>query len=127
MGKIVVMGRKTYDSLGRPLPKRWNIVVSRTAEVSGPQLETCRTLEEALKLAQRKVPEWHEEICIIGGAQIYSQALSVADRIYLTKIHAEFEGDTFFPELDEASWKLVSQRDSQDGSLHYSFCVYDKV
>lgn len=126
-GKVIVMGRKTYESLGKPLPQRYNIVISRSLNVSGERLTTCSTLEEGLELAKKLAPSWDEEICIIGGAEIYSQSLGVADRIYLTEIHQDFDGDTFFPEFDPGEWKLVSQRDSQDGDLRYSFCVYEKV
>ena len=95
-GHPVIMGRKTYDSLGRPLPNRTNVVISRTAE----HIEGChiaRSLEEAIALFPAE-----EEIFIIGGAQIYALALEVADRIYLTRVEHDYEGDTSFPEWDES-------------------------
>ena len=87
-GHPVIMGRKTYDSLGRPLPNRTNVVISRTAEhIEGCQI--ARSLEEAIALFPAE-----EEIFIIGGAQIYALALEVADRIYLTRVEHDYEGDT---------------------------------
>ena len=100
-GHPVIMGRKTYDSLGRPLPNRTNVVISRTAEhIEGCQI--ARSLEEAIALFPAD-----EEIFIIGGAQIYALALEVADRIYLTRVEHDYEGDTSFPKWDESKWQLV--------------------
>lgn len=100
-GHPVIMGRKTYDSLGRPLPNRTNVVISRTAEhIEGCQI--ARSLEEAIALFPAE-----EEIFIIGGAQIYALALEVADRIYITRVEHDYEGDTSFPEWDESKWQLV--------------------
>ncbi|MBO5860328.1 MAG: dihydrofolate reductase [Alistipes sp.] len=100
-GHPVIMGRKTYVSLGRPLPNRTNVVISRTAEhIEGCQI--ARSLEEAIALFPAE-----EEIFIIGGAQIYTLALEVADRIYLTRVEHDYEGDTSFPKWDESKWQLV--------------------
>ena len=97
----VIMGRKTYDSLGKPLPNRTNVVISRTLN----HIEGCtvvHSLEEAVALFPAE-----EEIFIIGGAQIYALALEVADHIYLTRVEHDYEGDTSFPEWDESKWQLV--------------------
>ena len=102
-GHPVIMGRKTYDSLGRPLPKRTNVVISRTTK----HIEGCTvvgSLEEAIALFPKE-----EEVFIIGGAQIYALAMEVADRLYLTRVEHDYQGDTSFPEWDESKWKLLSR------------------
>ncbi|MBQ2416001.1 MAG: dihydrofolate reductase [Alistipes sp.] len=102
-GHPVIMGRKTYDSLGRPLPNRTNVVISRTTK----EIEGCTvvgSLEEAIALFPKE-----EEIFITGGAQIYALALEVADRLYLTRVFHSYEGDTSFPEWNQEEWKLTSE------------------
>ena len=101
-GHPVVMGRKTYESLGRPLPNRTNVVISRQ-ELEIPGCRVVHSLDEALALFPGD-----EEVFIIGGAQIYAEALTRADRFYLTRVFHDYEGDTRFPEWDEAQWRLVS-------------------
>lgn len=101
-GHPVVMGRKTYESLGRPLPNRTNVVVSRQ-ELEIPGCRVVHSLDEALALFPGD-----EEVFIIGGAQIYAEALPRADRFYLTRVFHDYEGDTRFPEWNEAQWRLVS-------------------
>ena len=101
-GHPVVMGRKTYESLGRPLPNRTNVVISRQ-EMEIPGCRVVHSLDEALALFPGD-----EEVFIIGGAQIYAEALPRADRFYLTRVFHDYEGDTRFPEWDEAQWRLVS-------------------
>ena len=103
-GHPVVMGRKTWESLGRPLPGRENVVVTRR-ELSFDGARTVHSLDEAYALFP---PE--EEVFVIGGAQIYGEALPAADRFYLTRVHRAYEGDTRFPEWDAAEWRLVGSR-----------------
>ena len=116
-GHPVIMGRKTYDSIGRPLPKRTNVVITRDTEL---QIEGCtlaHSLEEAIALFD---PE--EEIFIIGGAQIYTQALPLAHRIYLTVVEREYQGDTSFPAIDYSIWKQTSREDFSSGeAFEYPF------
>lgn len=107
MGKPIVMGRKTYESIGKPLPGRVNIVITRNPEYAPEGVSTVRTVKAALDLANE---EGAEEICVIGGGEIYKQTLPLADRIYLTRVDAEPEGDVFFPDLDEGLWRAT--RDS---------------
>ncbi len=113
-GHPIVLGRKTYESIGRPLPNRENIVVSR----QDIEIEGCRvvhSLEEALE------PYIHDNnIFVIGGAEIYTQALPLADRLYITRVHNSYEGDTLFPEWDSKRWHLVSsnRRECCDGYDH---------
>lgn len=115
-GHPVVMGRKTYESLGRPLPNRVNVVVTRQ-ELAIPGCEVVHSLDEALALFG---PE--EEVFIIGGAQIYAEALPLADRFYLTRVEHPYEGDTRFPEWNPAQWLLtVSERFERGADYPYPF------
>lgn len=104
-GKPIVMGRKTFESIGRPLPGRQNIVVTRNADWQADGVDVAASLDAALELADNAA-----EIMIIGGGQIYAQALPLASRVYFTRIHIEPEGDTSFPALSEQDW---TQSDSQ--------------
>lgn len=123
-GHPVIMGRKTYDSLGRPLPKRTNVVISRTTK----HIEGCTvvgSLEEAIALFPKE-----EEVFIIGGAQIYALAMEVADRLYLTRVEHDYQGDTSFPEWDESKWKLFSRTPYERGEKYeypFAFECYDRV
>lgn len=122
-GHPVIMGRKTYESLGRPLPNRTNVVISRTATA----IEGCtvaRSLEEAVAMFPHD-----EEIFIIGGAQIYALALDIADRIYITRVEHEYEGDTSFPTWDESQWHLVQSERHEYGEKFpypFTFELYEK-
>ena len=123
-GHPVIMGRKTYESLGRPLPNRTNVVISRTAE----HIEGCtiaRSLEEAIAMFPAD-----DEVFIIGGAQIYALALDVADRFYLTRVEHDYEGVTKFPEWDESQWQLVEQEAYPCGEKYpypFAFERYERV
>ncbi len=101
-GHPVVMGRRTFESLGRPLPNRENIVLSHR---EGLQIEGCRVVHSLAEACALFPAE--EEIFVIGGAQLYAEALPAVDRIYLTRVHHSYEGDTAFPEWDPAPWRLV--------------------
>lgn len=100
LGKPIIMGRRTWESLGRPLPGRENIVVSTTLDADEPGCVVTRGLEQALAAASR-----HPEAMVIGGAALYAQALQVAGRMYLTHIDGDFPGDTFFPRYDPGVWR----------------------
>lgn len=123
-GHPVIMGRKTYDSIGRPLPKRTNVVITRDTEL---QIEGCtmaHSLEEAIALFDPQ-----EEIFIIGGAQIYAQALSLAHRIYLTVVERDYQGDTSFPEIDYSVWRQTSREDFSRGETFehpFSFITLER-
>jgi len=105
MGKPIVMGRRTYESIGRPLPGRLNIVVTRDPSRRWDGVEAVQSLTEAL---DRAAGEGAEEIMIIGGGDLYRAALPLAQRIYLTRVHEAVDGDTVFPDLDPAAWRTVS-------------------
>lgn len=118
-GKPILMGRRTFESIGRPLPGRHNLVVTRQAEFSAPGCTVVKTLEEGLAKAHG------EEVMVIGGASLYAALLSKADQIYLTLIHADYPGDTFFPEWPLKSWQEVYRQErSTEGFPHaYSFIL----
>jgi dihydrofolate reductase len=104
-GKPVIMGRKTFESIGRPLPGRKNIVVTRNADWHHDGVQTAMTLPQAIGLAREHAAQsGADEVMVIGGAQIYAQALPQADLLYITDVQAELEGDAIFPELDLSEW-----------------------
>lgn len=122
-GHPVVMGRKTYESLGRPLPKRRNVVISRRdIEIEG--CKVVHSLEEALALF-----EADEEVFVIGGAQIYAEAMPLADRFYLTVVEHPYEGDTQFPAWDRSVWHLVESERFEHGEAYphpFRFETYER-
>ncbi|MGM9943304.1 MAG: type 3 dihydrofolate reductase [Lysinibacillus sp.] len=121
MGKPIIMGRKTFESIGRPLPGRRNIVITRNPQYDAEGIELALSLDEAIKLAGDV-----EEIMIIGGQQIFTESLPLADRLYITEIDHEFEGDTYFPEYE--GWQKVSCQQpiqTPDGYT-FQYCIYEK-
>jgi len=123
LGAPIVMGRKTWESLGRPLPGRTNIVISRDSAYAATGAHVVTSLAQAVARAG-EVPE----VFVIGGAQIYAQTLPQADRIVATEVAADVDGDAFFPALPAGQWKEVS-RDSQpeENGLAYDFVVYEQT
>lgn len=121
LGHPIIMGRKTWESIGRPLPGRKNLVISRNPQFSAPGATLCPSLDEALaQCADAPV------VCIIGGAQIYEQALPRVDEIYATEVHEQVEGDSFFPPLDD-SWQEVERQSQPPQNGHqFDFVVYKK-
>ena len=113
-GHPVIMGRKTFESIGRPLPKRTNVVITR-GDTTFEGCEVAHSLEEAIAMFPAE-----EEIFIIGGAQIYAQALPLADRLYLTIVHRNYEGDTSFPEINYSEWREVSRQEFERGEEYDS-------
>lgn len=130
IGKPIIMGRKTWDSLGRPLPGRANLVVSRQTALQLDGAHTFNQLEQAIASAQQWAAEQSAtEIMVIGGEQLYRLALPLASRVYLTRIALTLEGDAFFPELDPAEWRCVKQtpQAAQDESPAYCYEVWERV
>lgn len=131
LGKPIIMGRKTWDSLGRPLPGRLNIVVSRQAGLELAGAEVFASLEEALLRAEQWAREKGiDELMLIGGAQLYGQALEkgLVSRMYLTRVELSPEGDAWFPEFDRGQWTLVSsEAQAEEGKPAYHFEVWDRV
>ena len=124
MGKPVIMGRKTFESIGRPLDGRRNIVVTRSVDFHPQGVTVVGNVDEALARAGDL------EAMVIGGAFLYAQTLPLADRMYLTEIHAEFEGDTRFPDYDPAQWREAERFDvaaGEDAEFGYSFVTLERV
>ena len=129
----IIMGRKTFESLGRPLPKRVNIVVSRNKTFKAAGAYLAPNLDEAVKLAKQKFPKSSkqsspakQEIFIIGGGEIYKQSLPLVQKIYLTRVHKNFEGDAFYPELPPSKFQLQA-KDDRPGPLPFSFLTYKAI
>ncbi len=123
----IIMGRKSYESIGHPLPKRTNIIVTRNLFFTVSNCLVVHTVEEGLAIAQEND---EEEVFIIGGAQIYNLSLPYLDRLYITEIDLEVDGDVFFPQLDMYEWKLVSEdpRKANGKNEHdYTFKIYDRI
>jgi len=122
-GHTVIMGRKTYDSVGKPLPRRRNIIITRQA-IAIEGCEVVNSIEAALALCTGE-----DEVFIVGGAEIYKQSMHLTDRIYLTIVHKEFEGDSFFPEINKSEWNEVFREDHQPDEknlIPYSFITFEK-
>ena len=125
MGKPVVMGRKTFESIGRPLPGRTNIVLTRSLDFSAEGVLVADSLESALDLAGDAA-----EVFVIGGGAVYEQALPQAQRLYLTLVDDEFEGDAWFPAIVPTQWREVerSRHGADERNPHdYSFVVFEKI
>lgn len=122
-GFPIIMGRKTFDSVGRPLPNRRNIVITRDAHFQKDGVEVVHSKEEALALCAQE-----ERISVIGGGEIYKLFLAVADEIYLTRVHQEVDGDTFFPSPD-SSWEQVFEEyhvPDEKNKIPFSFLIFRK-
>jgi dihydrofolate reductase len=122
------MGRKTMESLGKPLKNRLNIVLSRNQIETIEGFHLVDSLDDAISLASENATE---EIMIIGGAQIYSQLIDSCDRLIITHVHADFNNaDTFFPEINKAQWKCIFSEDHFKDDTHlydFVFCIYEKI
>lgn len=132
-GKPIIMGRKTFESIGRPLPKRTNIVITRQTDFSPDGVLVANSLDQAMALAFAAAKQAEDpmlrDIMIMGGAQIYALALPLVDRLYLTEVDANVEGDAFFPAFDRADWQEASRlhRPPCDKNpLPYDFVVYQR-
>jgi dihydrofolate reductase len=131
MGKPIIMGRKTHESIGRPLPGRLNIVVTRNPDWRAEGVEVATSFENALTLAEvrGRCMADANEICVIGGADIFRLAMPHADRLYVTHVLAEVEGDVFLPPIDEAEWRPVRAEDFPAGekdSHPTRYVVYER-
>ncbi len=125
MGKPIVMGRKTHESIGRPLPGRENIIITRDKHYRAEGCTVLHSLEAVFEHC-RDV----DEVMITGGSEIYKHALEKATRLYLTEVHAEIEGDTFFPEFNRNEWQETGRetfKADEKNEFDYSFVVLDKI
>ncbi len=123
LGHPVIMGRKTFESIGKPLPGRENVIVTSNRDYHAESCLVLHTLEEARNYCRDK------DVFIIGGAQIYQEFFPYADRLYITLIDEDFSGDTYFPEIHEEKWQLISKTDGvkdEKNPYRYEFLVYEK-
>lgn len=123
MGHPIVMGRKTYESIGKPLPGRENIIITRDHAYVVAGAKVVHTIQDAIDLAG------NEEVFVIGGAEIFKQILADSDRLYITEIEHEFDGDTYFPEINKNEWMVVSKEKGikdEKNPYDYNFVVYEK-
>lgn len=124
MGHSMIMGRKTFESIGKPLPGRQSVVITRKKGYQPDGTAVVNSLEGAMQLCASE-----EEVFVIGGAQIFEQALPLASKLYITQIHHVFEGDTFFPEIQQEHWEMISKEDYEPDEKNpwaYSFLSYRK-
>ncbi|MDB5085292.1 MAG: dihydrofolate reductase [Bacilli bacterium] len=119
MGHSIVMGRKTYESIGKPLPGRTNYILTRDRQFSADGCHVVHEIETILELSKT------DEVFVIGGAEVYNFFFPYADKVYLTLVHAEFDGDAFFPELDD-SWELIESQEGPSDVMTHTFNVYSK-
>lgn len=127
LGHVVIMGRKTYEEIGQPLPGRFNIVISSTVNFKGEMLYTARSLEHSLEKAKSiiKKSDKSTEIFLCGGERIYKEGIAFADTLYLTEIDEYFEGDAFFPELNN-DFELT-HTEQVSGKYTYRNCIYKRI
>jgi dihydrofolate reductase len=128
-GNTLVMGRRTFESIGRPLPWRTTIVITRQPGYAPEGALVAPSVDAALGLAARTAGENGGEVFVGGGEEIFRQTLEGADRIYLTRIERDYPGDTFFPEFDESAWRLVEREDhaAAGEAPAFSFLTWDKI
>ena len=125
-GMTIIMGRKTFEALNKILPGRTNIVITKQLDWKAENAWVAKDIDDAVKQAESTNCK---EIFIIGGGEIYKQSMDIADRIYMTRVHAILEGDTYFPEIDKSQWELKTNTDFQPDEKHayaYSFQTWDK-
>lgn len=125
MGHAIIMGRKTFESIGRPLPGRENVIVTRNRSFQAEGCTVIHSIEEVLQFADKR----NDEVFVIGGAELFQATLPFADRLYITKIEASFPGDTFFPEFDESKWQVISYTKGEKDEKNpydYAFIIYER-
>lgn len=127
MGHHILMGRKCYESIGRPLPGRTNIIITRDPYFIVSNALVAHSIEEGIFLARNN---GESELFIIGGGEIYNQSVHFWHKLYLTRVDVECPGDTFFPEMDHSQWQLIFQEDhapDEKNNMAYSFLTYQKI
>jgi len=125
MGKPILMGRKTFESIGKPLPGRENIVVTRDKQFFSEGITIVNDVDAALFACEK-----YDEVMVIGGASFYEQMLPRADKLYITRVHESFEADAFFPEINMDDWQVLEQREHASDEKHaysFSFVTYGRV
>ena len=125
IGHSILMGRKTFESIGKALPERRNIVITKNASFSAEDVDVANSIQEALLYCRDE-----KEVFVIGGANIIAQVLPFASKVLLTRVHTVIDGDAFIPELNTAEWKLVSSESHEADEKHnfaYTFEVYERI
>ena len=129
-GHVVIMGRKTYESIGQPLPNRRNIVVTRQADYKPEGMEVAASLEQALEMVEKDGAGWNDEVFIVGGGELYAQAIDIADKLYITRVDDEIpEADTYFPDFGP-EWTETSRElhETDEQHMHpFAFLTYEKT
>lgn len=126
MGKAIVMGRKTHESIGRPLPGRENIILTKNRDYQAEGCTIIHSVDDVFDLEKTE----NGEVCVIGGAEIFKEVLACSDRLYITEIDHEFDGDTFFPPIKESDWTLVSKEQGpkdEKNPYDYYFAIYERT
>jgi dihydrofolate reductase len=129
LNSVIIMGRKTYESIGRPLPKRTTIVISKTSKVSDypAGVLVAPSIPAAIELAQPlALKNNQEEVFIVGGGEIYRQSLDLVDKVYLTRVHLSVEADAYYPEISNINFKINSEKPSKDDKYAYTFYEYER-
>ncbi len=131
MGKPIIMGRNTFESIGKPLPGRANIVITRNPDYHADGVHVVASVEEAIELSgQLTAPDLEAEIMVIGGSQIFAETLPIADRIYLTELHTKIEGDVFFPRFPRDQWQEIARENrpaTPENPFTYSFLILERT
>lgn len=125
-GHYIIMGRKSFESIGKPLPNRTSIIITRNQDYKQEGVFVAHSLESALAKAEN---DNQDKVFILGGGQIYKEAMSICDYMYITEVHESFEGDTFFPEIDHSIWEEVHREDftaDEKNKYNYSFVEYTR-
>jgi dihydrofolate reductase len=125
MGHAIIMGRKTFESIGRPLPGRENVIITRNQSFQAKGCTVIHSIEEVRQFAAKH----NDEVFVIGGAELFRATFPFAERLYVTKIEASFSGDTFYPAFDESEWQLVSYTKGikdEKNPYDYTFIVYER-
>ena len=123
MGHTLVMGRKTFESIGRPLPGRAFIVVTRQRDYAPQGVMVAHSVDAALEMARAR---GDDEVFIAGGADLYAQTMDRWNRLYLTRIAREFPGDTYFPAVDLSGWRLIEEEQHPEAELPFAFLTYER-
>lgn len=126
MGHPIIMGRKTYESIGRPLPGRENIIITRNRNFQSDQCKVLYSVEDLLIYCAENP---NEEYFVIGGAEVFKQLIQHVERLYITFIHEQFDGDTFFPSINMKEWELTSREQGlqdEKNPYQYEFLIYDR-
>ncbi|MCB9025886.1 MAG: dihydrofolate reductase [Bdellovibrionaceae bacterium] len=125
-GKAIIMGRKTFESVGHPLPKRLNVVITRQADYKAEGAVIVSTIEEAIEVCKKETSTYGDEVFIIGGGEIYRQSMDLVNKIYLTRIHKEYSGDAKYPTVDENVFRLIESSDRTQ-PIPFTFLTYERI